>query len=304
MTAGSSPAVPVRGAWAPAQQNGEQVDAAGGLAAGAPRGGSSAAGAPGEGSSAVGLATRSPRALPAQRTRDERAADVRRLSRLCPADPDRARLRSDVVEAHLPLVRYLAARYRGRGDHEELVQVGTIGLIHAVDRFDPARGVELGTYAAPLVLGEIRRHLRDRCGTVRVPRRLLELATQVAAARDELSQRLRRSPTVAEVAAHLGRDEELVLEALEAARARVLAPLPPTGPAVPHAATDSVDDREALRPLLTRLSPRDREVLGLRLVAGLSQSDIAARLGISQVHVSRLLQRMVADLSSCLADAT
>lgn len=250
---------------------------------------------------ATGHVGGSPRpVVPGQRTRDQRAADVQRLSRLSVGDPRRARLRSDVVEAHLPLVRHLAWRYRGHGEScDELVQVGTIGLIHAVDRFDCERGVELSTYAAPLVIGEIRRHLRDRVAAVRIPRRLLELAAEVAVAREELSQRFGRSPSVAEVASHVRRDEEAVLDALEADRARVLARLDP--PTV-DAATDAVDDREALRTLLSRLSARDRRLLGLRLVAGLTQSQIAAELGVSQMQVSRLLQRLVSELSSCLAD--
>lgn len=246
------------------------------------------------------------RVLPAQQTRDQRAANVLLLTRLAVSDPSRPRLRSDVVEAHLPLVRYLAGRYRSCGEpFEELVQVGAIGLIHAVDRFDADRGVELSTYAAPLVLGEIRRYLRDRVGAVRVPRRLVELAAEVGIAREELSQRLGRSPTVAEVAGHLGRDEEAVLDALEAQRARVPSTLEvgaDTADAADACVIDLVVDRETLRPLLSRLSERDRRLLGLRLVDGLSQSEIAARMGISQMHVSRLLQRMVAELSTSIAD--
>ncbi|HEX8498127.1 MAG TPA: sigma-70 family RNA polymerase sigma factor, partial [Actinomycetales bacterium] len=201
----------------------------------------------------------------------------------------------------------------------------------AVDRFDPDRGVELSSYATPLILGEIRQHFRDRAGAVRVPRRLVELGAEIGPAREELSQQLGRSPTVAEVARHLQRDEESVLEALEARRARICEPLHAdrddvdanaygrngSGQTKSHyvhgsglldadghdTALDLVDDRETLRPLLSQLSPRDKHVLALRLLRGASQSEIAAELGISQMHVSRILHRLVSQLTTSLVDA-
>lgn len=284
-----------------------------------------ARGAPG-----AGVVVVSAPLLPTQ-SRRAAASDVERLSRLSPSDPGHAALRCQVVEAHLPLVHHLARRYRHRGEPvEELVQIGTIGLIHAVDRFDPDRGVELASYATPLILGEIRQHFRDRAGAVRVPRRLIELGAEIGVAREQLTQLLGRSPTVAEVARRLQRDEESVLEALEAGRARICEPLEPedgsdrnpygrngSGPDhgryVPGSglleadghdtALDLVDDRETLRPLLSRLSLRDKHVLALRLLRDASQSDIAAELGISQMQVSRILHRLVGQLSTSLVDA-
>lgn len=249
---------------------------------------------------------------PVQRRTGE--SDEARLSRLAPDDPRRPGLRSRVVEAHLPLVKHLAGRYRHLGEPvEDLVQVGTIGLIHAVDRFDAERGVELASYATPVILGEIRQHFRDRTSAVRVPRRLSELHAAMVAARGELSQQLGRSPTVAELAAHLGQDEESVLDALEAGRARIAEPLP-TGADVDagtrlagrlHGEDDAlavVDDRETLRPLLQQLPAREKQILAMRFLRGLSQAQIADELGISQMHVSRLLAQTVGRLTRSLAD--
>ena len=207
-------------------------------------------------------------------------SDEARLSRLPADDPRRAGLRSSVVEAHLPLVKHLAGRYRHLGEPvEDLVQVGTIGLIHAVDRFDADRGVELASYATPVILGEIRRHFRDRTGAVRLPRRLSELHTAMVAARAELSQRLGRSPTVAELARHLGQDEESILDALEAGQARIVEPLPTGGEEDASAGLAGrlgsedhglavVDDRETLRPLLSQLPSREKQILALRFLRG------------------------------------
>ena len=254
--------------------------------------------------------------LPTQSRREACGAepDVVILCGLRSDDPRRGALRSQVVEAHLPLVRHLAGRYRHLGEPvEDLVQIGTIGLIHAVDRFDPERGVELASYATPVILGEIRRHFRDRSGAVRVPRRLAELGVSMGAARADLSQRLGRSPTVAELAAHLGEDEETILDALEAGRARTAWPLPAAddgtagGGLADHLASEDealagVDERETLRPLLSRLPTREKQILALRFLRGLSQSEIADELGISQMHVSRLLARTVAALTSSLVE--
>ncbi len=241
-------------------------------------------------------------------------ADVVVLCRLAPDDPGRAALRSQVVEAHLPLVHHLAGRYRHLGEPvEDLVQVGTIGLINAVDRFDPERGVELASYATPVILGEIRQHFRDRSGAVRVPRRLSELGVSMGAARADLTQLLGRSPTVAELAEHLGEDEETILDVLEAGRARTAWPLPAPDDGTPgrrlprqltteDEALAGVDDRETLRPLLSRLPTREKQILALRFLRGMSQSEIADELGISQMHVSRLLARTVAALTTSLAE--
>jgi len=237
---------------------------------------------------------------------------LERLQRLGPDDPERVRLRQHVVESHLPLVRVLAQRYRDLGEPlDDLVQVGTIGLIHAVDRFDLTRGTGLASYATPNILGEIRRHFRDRAWAVRVPRRLQELQARTSAARADLSQRLGRSPTVAELAQALGLEEEAVLEGLEAQRAYAAVPLErPEGQAEVDSALVTVDtaleevvDRESLRPVLRGLPARDKRILALRYFRGLSQAQIAEELGISQMHVSRLLSRTIGRLQQCLTDA-
>jgi RNA polymerase sigma-B factor len=239
-------------------------------------------------------------------------AVLERLHQLHPDDPERLRLRQHVVESHLPLVRMLAQRYRDLGEPlDDLVQVGTIGLIHAVDRFDPRRGTGLASYATPNILGEIRRHFRDRAWAVRVPRRLQELQARTSAAREDLAQRLGRSPTVSELAQALGLEEEAVLEGLEAQRAYAAVPLerPDGGAEVDGALVtlddglDEVVDRESLRPVLRGLPARDKRILALRYFRGLSQAQIADELGISQMHVSRLLARTLGRLQECLADA-
>ncbi len=231
------------------------------------------------------------------------------LVSLPPDDPRRAPLRDAVVEAHLPLVRYLAQRYRHLGEPlEDLVQVGTIGLINAVDRYDPSRGASLATYAAPTIVGEIKRYFRDRVWSVRVPRRLQELYARLTEARGVLAQELGRQPTVHEVAERLGVEEEDALEAFEALQTCATVPLeavdgsPAPVVAVDDPALADVVDRESLRPLLHRLPEREKRILVLRFFRGLSQSQIAAELGISQMHVSRLLARTVEELRRGLAD--
>lgn len=214
------------------------------------------------------------------------------------------------MREHLPLVRALAARYRNLGEPlDDLVQVGTIGLIQAIDRFEPARGVPLAGYATPLILGEIRRHLRDRGSTVRIPRQVHDVQNRVASATADLTQRLHRAPTVAEIAATSGVELDLVVEALEVRRTCRPLPLDTTtadgrspddvhGSARTDAALvhdqsdlDDVLHREALRCVLSRLDEREKRILVLRFFRGLSQRQIAAELGISQMHVSRLLAR-------------
>ena len=224
-------------------------------------------------------------------------------------DPARAPIRDELVEMHLPLVEYLARRFRNRGEPlDDLVQVATIGLIKSVDRFDLERGVEFSTYATPTIVGEIKRHFRDKGWAIRVPRRLQELKLSLSKATSELSQRNGRSPTVAELAAHLKMTEEEVLEGLESANAYSAVSLDaPDGgdddsPAVADSlgitddALEGVEYRESLKPLLERLPPREKKILLLRFFGNMTQSQIAAELGISQMHVSRLLARTLAQL--------
>ncbi len=221
--------------------------------------------------------------------------------------------REELVQRHLPLVRSLARRYAGRGESlEDIEQVGAIGLIKAIDRYELEREVALTTYATPNVVGEIKRHFRDKGWAIRVPRRLQELKLSLTKATSELSQKNGRSPTVGELAAHLGMSEEDILEGLESANAYSAVSLDaPDGgdddsPAVADSlgmmddALEGVEYRESLKPLLERLPPREKKILMLRFFGGMTQSQIAAELGISQMHVSRLLARTLAQLRTRL----
>ncbi|MCU1590808.1 MAG: polymerase, sigma 28 subunit, Sig subfamily [Frankiales bacterium] len=250
-------------------------------------------------------------------TRSERSAADRakaremfvRLAALPEGDPERARLRDELVEAHLPLVEYLARRFRNRGEPlDDLIQVATIGLIKSVDRFDLERGVEFSTYATPTIVGEIKRHFRDKGWAIRVPRRLQELKLALTKATSDLSQKNGRAPTVHELAEHLGLSEEEVLEGLESANAYSAVSLDaPDGgdddsPAVADSlgmvdeALEGVEYRESLKPLLEKLPAREKKILMLRFFGGMTQSQIAGELGISQMHVSRLLARTLMQL--------
>jgi RNA polymerase sigma-B factor len=275
-----------------------------------------AAGAsPGEGGTAAPDATDLP--LPADADRAARTSHDRARARelfadlvaLGEDDPRRQRVRDELVEMHLPLVEYLARRFRNRGEPlDDLVQVATIGLIKSVDRFDLERGVEFSTYATPTIVGEIKRHFRDKGWAIRVPRRLQELKLSLTKATSELSQKNGRAPTVAELAQHLQMSEEEVLEGLESANAYSAVSLdaPDTGDDDSPAVADSlgttdeslegVEYRESLKPLLEKLPPREKKILLLRFFGNMTQSQIAAELGISQMHVSRLLARTLAQL--------
>ncbi len=222
--------------------------------------------------------------------------------------PEYAELRNRLVRMHLPLVEHLARRFRNRGEPlDDLTQVATIGLIKSVDRFDPDRGVEFSTYATPTVVGEIKRHFRDKGWAVRVPRRLQELRLSLTTATAELSQLHGRSPTVHELAEKLAISEEEVLEGLESANAYSTLSLdvPDTddeSPAVADTlgaedeALEGVEYRESLKPLLEDLPPREKRILLLRFFGNMTQSQIAQEVGISQMHVSRLLARTLAQL--------
>jgi RNA polymerase sigma-B factor len=247
----------------------------------------------------------------AERLRREREL-LTELAEREPGDPGRATVRDELVTMHLPLVQHLARRYRDRGESvDDLVQVGTIGLINAVDRFDLSRDVEFSTYATPTILGEIKRHFRDRTWAVRVPRRLQELQAQVTARGDELTRTLQRAPTVRELAASLGVSEENVLEAIEARHAYATDTIDEGGDdgvsavgsriGVDDPAFESIDDRETLRPLLEQLPERERRIILLRFFHHMSQTQIADELGMSQMHVSRLLARSLAQLRSGMA---
>ncbi|MET9684880.1 RNA polymerase sigma factor SigF [Streptomyces coeruleorubidus] len=231
-----------------------------------------------------------------------------KLRTLDNGSPEYAELRNQLVRMHLPLVEHLARRFRNRGEPlDDLTQVATIGLIKSVDRFDPDRGVEFSTYATPTVVGEIKRHFRDKGWAVRVPRRLQELRLSLTTATAELSQLHGRSPTVHELAEKLAISEEEVLEGLESANAYSTLSLdvPDTddeSPAVADTlgaedeALEGVEYRESLKPLLEDLPPREKRILLLRFFGNMTQSQIAQEVGISQMHVSRLLARTLAQL--------
>ncbi|MEV7288823.1 RNA polymerase sigma factor SigF [Streptomyces sp. NPDC093252] len=230
------------------------------------------------------------------------------LRKLTEGSAEYAELRNQLVRMHLPLVEHLARRFRNRGEPlDDLTQVATIGLIKSVDRFDPERGVEFSTYATPTVVGEIKRHFRDKGWAVRVPRRLQELRLALTTATAELSQLHGRSPTVHELAEKLAISEEEVLEGLESANAYSTLSLdvPDTddeSPAVADTlgaedeALEGVEYRESLKPLLEDLPPREKRILLLRFFGNMTQSQIAQEVGISQMHVSRLLARTLAQL--------
>jgi RNA polymerase sigma-B factor len=220
----------------------------------------------------------------------------------------RAVLRDRAIEAWLPLARHLAHRYSGRGEPtDDLVQTATVGLIKAVDKFDPDRGVDFAGYAIPTIIGEIKRHFRDRTWSVRVPRRLQELRLAITEANSSLTHRLGRSPTVADIATHLGVTEEDVLEGLEGARAYNATSL--STPISADGSTELGDTlggedheyelaetRVALGPALATLDEREQKILTLRFYGNLTQSQIAEQVGISQMHVSRLLTKALTKL--------
>lgn len=215
--------------------------------------------------------------------------------------------RAQLIESHLNLVRFLASKFKNRGEPlEDLVQVGSLGLIKAIDRFDPDRGLEFTTFATPTIMGEIKRHFRDKGWSVRVPRRLQELSARVNQATDELTRDLNRTPTVEEVADRLDASVDEVLEAMESSSAYSSVPLEggSTGddedsPSVldRFASVDSdlasSEDRIVIEETIAGLSPREQEAIRMRFVDGLTQVEIAEKLGISQVQVSRLLRRVL-----------
>lgn len=219
------------------------------------------------------------------------------------------RAREQLVMNHLNLVRYLAAKFKNRGEPiEDLVQVGTIGLIKAIDRFDPARGLEFTTYATPTIMGEIKRHFRDKGWSVRVPRRLQELSAKVSQVSEELTRELQRSPSIAEIAERAGTSVEDVLEAMESSSAYSSVPLEggsdneeDASSVIDHFATEdtdlmSSDDRIVLEDAIRDFSAREKDIIRMRFEEGLTQVEIAERLGVSQVQVSRLLRRTLARL--------
>jgi RNA polymerase sigma-B factor len=228
--------------------------------------------------------------------------------------PDRATLRERSIEAGLPLARCLAARYRGRGEPpDDLNQVAALALVKAVDGYDPDRQAAFSSYAVPTIVGALKRHLRDTTWRVRVPRRIQELAITVASTSARLAQQLGRSPTLRELAAHLDAAEEDVaiavnawqaqhpdsLDALSASGEEERRPLVDTIGAI-DARFDAVTDRHTLQPLLAALPVRQRRILAMRYFGDMTQAEIAARVGVSQMQISRLLVRTLTQLRTGL----
>jgi RNA polymerase sigma-B factor len=220
-----------------------------------------------------------------------------RLATLEPGTPEHARVRAALIEANLPLVRYVALRFRGRNEPlEDIVQVGTVGLIQAIDRFDLGRGVRFATFAMPTIVGEIRRYFRDSVRSVHVPRRVHERWGRVRSAGEELTVALGRTPTTAEIAERLCLTEEEVLASAEAGRAYRVASLEAVREREDDPGLTSVEHRALVRHLLVQLPERERHVLLLRYFGNLTQSQISAELGVSQMHISRMLARSVTRL--------
>jgi RNA polymerase sigma-B factor len=223
--------------------------------------------------------------------------------------------REQLIEQYMSLVRSLARRYSYRGEQlEDLVQIGAIGLIKAIDRFDLNRGVELTTYATPNIIGEIKRHFRDRGWAVRVPRGLQELNVQLSRLVETLTVQLGRSPTIPELAKAAGVEEEEVLEALESGRAYSSLSLSSGGGSDEDGDLDPLEslgeiehqyevseDRAVLAPGFRVLDDRERTILHLRFFDGLTQSQIAQQVGISQMHVSRLIRRSLEKIRAEIA---
>ncbi|MFJ6808612.1 RNA polymerase sigma factor SigF [Streptomyces anulatus] len=250
--------------------------------------------------------------------------DARRLSRLFfdrlqvleEGTPEYQYARNTLIEMNLSLVRFAANRFRNRGsgDMEDIIQVGTIGLIKAIDRFDLSREVEFTSFAVPYIVGEIKRFFRDTSWAVHVPRRLQELRVDLAKAKESLAADLDRDPTVQELAEDLGIEETEVTEGIVASNGYTAGSLDmptdaaETGPrqaagrtfadvlGEPDPAMETVENLHALAPLLGELDERERRIIDMRFGQEMTQAQIGAELGISQMHVSRLLSRMLGKL--------
>jgi RNA polymerase sigma-B factor len=239
-------------------------------------------------------------------------AELVRASGGTTADAARAAAREALVHLHLPLVEHCARRFRNRGEPlEDLVQVGTIGLLKSIDRFDPDRGLEFSTYATPTVMGEIKRYFRDKGWAIRVPRRLQELRLQINATTAELTQSHGRSPTPRELADAIGCSVEEIVEGIESSNAYATLSLDAGDDpddsgsmldalGVEDANLERVEIRESLKPLLGALEPREKRILLLRFFKNRTQAQIADEIGVSQMHVSRLLSRTLVELRTSL----
>ena len=232
-------------------------------------------------------------------------------------DPRREILRAELITGYLPVARNIAHRFMHRGDNlDDLEQVATVGLIGAVDRFEPDRGIDFLSFAVPTITGEVRRHFRDRSRTIRIPRRIIQQQAGLYEAANELTQRLRRAPRPSELAERLDISREEVIEVLQAHLAASPSSLDAQPPDDDHSGRTLitslgdvdpglglVEDRMAVVPLLAQLPDRERRILQLRFFHDMTQTEIAALTGISQMHVSRLLSRTLGMLRSRLQEA-
>jgi RNA polymerase sigma-B factor len=236
------------------------------------------------------------------------------LADLPAGSPDRARARERLVKMYIPLAEHLARRFRNRGElMDDLVQVASLALLKSIDGFDPNRGAAFTSYAIPMIVGELKRHFRDKGWDVRVPRRLQELRLEISKCSGDLAQKLGRSPTVSDLAQHLECNDEEIIEALDCSQAyRALSLHAPVsgddsggelmdllGGMDPE--MENVENRAALRPLLARLPEREQKIIAMRFFGNMTQSQIATEIGISQMHVSRLLAHSLQVLRSGLA---
>lgn len=248
------------------------------------------------------------------RERAAALAGLRRLATLAPDDPERAALREYVIGEYMSYARYIAGRFQHRGEaSEDLEQVAYVGLVKAVDNYDPEYRTSFLTYATPMIAGEIKRHFRDTTWDVHVPRRLQELSAALRPAEELLNQKLGRNPTMRELAEHLQATPEEIIDALEAASVYSTASLDvPVAQADGDGATlgellgdddpafGKVVDRETLKPLLARLSERDKRILLMRFFRGMSQAEIGSELGVSQMQISRLLTQILGQLRAAV----
>lgn len=234
---------------------------------------------------------------------------LQRYAALAPDDPGREPLRDELVTGFLPVAQHIARRFANRGEPlDDLVQVATVGLINAIDRFSPERGSDFLSFAVPTISGEVRRHFRDLGWSMRVPRRLKDLHVSINGVVSELSQQLGRAPKPSEIAERLDVPVADVLEGLEASEAYRSSSLDEMLSSEKGSATvgelvgaadaelDRVDSRQALRPVLAELPPRERAIVVLRFFGNMTQTQIAEEVGISQMHVSRLLAQTLTRL--------
>jgi RNA polymerase sigma-B factor len=262
------------------------------------------------------MPSRGPKKQPSRKLTWDKA-HTKELFRRYRLDEDEA-ARDELVTMYLNLVKYLASRFRNRGEPiDDLVQVGTIGLIKAIDRFDIDRQVEFTTYATPTIVGELKRYFRDKGWAIKVPRRLQELSFKVNQSMDVLTQRLQRSPTIEEIAEYLEVTPEEVLEAMETSEAYNFVSLESDRGSdgsdsfsiLEYIGKDDqlmavVDDRATLSAALKQLTPQEQKVLYLRFFEGLTQTEIARQLDISQMQVSRLLRKTLKVLRESIVRET